>query len=197
MLESVVDLFITPRVDFVDYSDGLLVFKARRKLSPDVTHVKLRLSFGTVTAQVVLEAFDEATCVYRANLLNCEILRDKLDTELRSEVRVPGARRVSSPDLPQQWGITEDLSVGGARIFTSDPLEQGRCLKLTIELEAPESPAFAIDAEVRWTGRQVDGEGYQSGLQFVNLDPQTRTVLETYLNQRVAAEGRLPPSQDG
>ena len=191
MLDTLMGKLFTPSVDFVDYADGLLAFKARKKLKPETQKVILRMSFGTVTAHVELKAFDEASKIYRARLLNYEVVQDALDDDRRGEVRLPGVMRVTSADLPGYSGTTEDLSVGGTRIATSGALEQGRTITIKIELDDPELPDVVVNCEVRWSGRQVNDDGYQSGLRFLNLDRKYHRIIERYVDERLAAERRL------
>ncbi len=190
MLEKIKELLFTPQVDYVDYQDGLLVFRASRGLKPETSKVKLRLSYGTVTAHLVLQSFEEDAGVYRAQLLNYEVVLDNLDNERRSEMRLPRVFRVSSPELPGYSGTTEDISTRGARIITTGPLEKGSELTLKIELDDPELPPMALLAEVMWSARRLD-EGYHSGLKFRELGRTQLRTMERYISDRLAAERRL------
>jgi hypothetical protein len=190
VLEKIKELLFTPQVDYVDYQDGLLVFRASRGLKPETSKVKLRLSYGTVTAHLVLQSFEEDAGVYRAQLLNYEVVLDNLDNERRSEMRLPRVFRVSSPELPGYSGTTEDISTRGARIITTGPLEKGSELTLKIELDDPELPPMALLAEVMWSARRLD-EGYHSGLKFRELGRTQLRTMERYISDRLAAERRL------
>ena len=190
MLEQIKGLLFTPEGDYVDYDDGLLVFRTRKKLKPECSKLKLRMSFGTVTAYILLQSFEEGAEVYRAQLLNYEIVLDSLNDERRSELRLPRVFRVSSPDLPGYAGTTEDISIKGARIATTGPLERNLEISLKMELDDPELPPMNLLADVMWTARRLD-EGYHSGLKFVALEREQVKTIDRYITARLAAERRL------
>jgi hypothetical protein len=190
MLDKIKGLLFTPEVDYVDYQDGLLVFRSQKPLKPDCSKVKLRMSFGTVTAYVLLQSFEEGASHYRAQMLNYEVVLDNLDGERRTDLRLPRVFRVSSPDLPGYTGTTEDISVKGARITTTGPLEKDLEISLRLELDDPEIPPLNVLADVRWTARRLDG-GYHSGLKFLGLDRNQHKTIERYVTERLAAERRL------
>lgn len=196
MLEQIKALLFTPEVDYVDFQDGLLVFRTAKKLKPECGKVKLRLSFGTVAAHIILQSLEEEASLYRAKLLNYEVVLDNLDNERRTEVRLPRRFRVSSSDLPGYTGTTEDLSISGARIATTGPLEKDLEISVTIDLDDPEMPPLKVLADVKWTARRID-EGYHSGLKFLGLDRQQLKTLDRYIIERLAAEKRLHTLQDG
>jgi hypothetical protein len=190
MLEQIKGLLFTPEGDYVDYDDGLLVFRTRKKLKPECSKLKLRMSFGTVTAYILLQSFEDGAEVYRAQLLNYEVVLDSLNDERRSELRLPRVFRVSSPDLPGYAGTTEDISIKGARIATTGPLERNLEISLKMELDDPELPPMNLLADVMWTGRRLD-EGYHSGLKFVALEREQVKTIDRYITARLAAERRL------
>jgi hypothetical protein len=190
MLEQIKGLLFTPEGDYVDYDDGLLVFRTRKKLKPECSKLKLRMSFGTVTAYILLQSFEDGAEVYRAQLLNYEVVLDSLNDERRSELRLPRVFRVSSPDLPGYAGTTEDISIKGARIATTGPLERNLEISLKMELDDPELPPMNLLADVMWTARRLD-EGYHSGLKFVALEREQVKTIDRYITARLAAERRL------
>lgn len=190
MLDKIKGLLFTPEVDYLDYDDGLLVFRSPKTLKPETQKVKLRLSFGVVTAYIVLQSYDEAEKAYRAQLLNYEVVLDNLDSNRRAEVRLPRRYRVTSQDFPGYNGTTEDISVSGARVATTGPLEKDLEISLTIELDDPELPPMSMLADVKWTARRVD-EGYHSGLKFLGLDRNQLKALDRFIAERLAAERRL------
>lgn len=189
MLERIKGLLFTPEVDYVDYDDGLLVFRAYKALKPETQKVKLRMSFGTVTAYIVLQSLDDAG-IYRSQLLNYEVVLDNLPNERRGEVRLPRVFRVSSQDFPGYTGTTEDISTRGARIATTGPLEKDLEISFKMDLDDPEIPPMTLLADVKWTARRID-DGYHSGLKFVGMDRTQLKVLDRYIQERLAAEKRL------
>ena len=190
MLEKIKGMLFTPEVDYVDYDDGLLVFQSPKSLKPETQKVKLRLSFGVVTAFIVLQSYDEAAGTYRAQMLNYEVVLDNLQSNRRAEVRLPRRFRVSSPDFPGYAGTTEDISTQGARVATTGPLEKDLEISLKIELDDPELPPMSMLADVKWTARRLD-EGYHSGLKFLGLDRNQLKTLDRFIAERLAAEKRL------
>lgn len=190
MLDKIKGLLFTPEVDYVDYDDGLLLFKAGRKLKPETSRVNLRMSFGKVVAYVVLESFEEATKVHRARLLNYEVVTDHLSQEKRSEVRLPKVFRVTSSDLPGYAATTEDISVRGVRVLTTALLEKDLELDLKIELDDPEVAPMTLAAVVRWTAQRVD-QGFHSGLRFISLTRPQEKIITRYIEERLAQERKL------
>jgi hypothetical protein len=190
MLKKMLAQMFTPEVDYVDYQDGLLVFRASKALKPETSKVKLRMSFGTVAAYVVLQSVEDDRGIYRAQLLNYEVVLENLPHERRAEVRLPRVFRVSSPELPGYAGTTEDISLGGARVATSAPLEKDLEISLRLELDDPELPPLSLLADVMWTARRLD-EGYHSGLKFLGLEHSQKRMLERFISERLAAEKRL------
>jgi hypothetical protein len=190
MLEVIKRLLFTPEVDYVDYDDGLLVFRARKTLKPETGKVNLRMSFGTVAAFIELQSFEDEAKLYRAKLLNYEIVLDNLSQDRRGDLRLPRVMRVTSPELPGYAGTTEDISLKGARVATTGPLEKDLEISLKIELDDPEIPPMSVLADVRWTARRLD-EGYHSGLQFLGLDRNQKRTIERYVSERLAMERKL------
>lgn len=190
MLDKLKGLLFTPDADYVDYDDGLLLFRTGRKLKPETSRVNLRMSYGKVVAHIILESFDESTSVYRARLLNYEVVTDYLDSEKRLTVRLPKVFRVTSSDLPGYAATTEDISLSGVRLTTTAPLEQDLDLDLKIELDDPEIPPMVLPAIVKWTATRVD-QGFHSGLKFTGLTRQQERIIERYIDERIAQERKL------
>lgn len=189
MLQQIKSFLFTPEADYVDYQDGLLVFRSK-KLKPECNKIKLRMSFGTVAAHVVLQSFEQETGLYRAQLLNYEVVLEHLDDDRRSDVRLPRVFRVTSPDIPGYKGTTEDISVQGVRLTTEGALERELEISLKIELDDPHIPPMSFLADVKWTAKRLDA-GFHSGLRFVGLERAQVRTLERYIEERLAAERRL------
>ncbi len=190
MLDKLKGLLFTPDADFVDYNDGLVLFRTGRKLKAETARVNLRMSYGKVVAHIILESFDESMNVYRARLLNYEVVTDHLGQEKRSEVRLPKVFRVTSSDLPGYAATTEDISLSGVRLTTTAPLERDLDLDLKIELDDPEIPPMVLPAIVKWTATRVD-QGFHSGLKFTGLTRQQERIIERYISERIAQERKL------
>jgi uncharacterized protein (TIGR02266 family) len=86
-------------------------------------------------------------------------------------------------------GLTQDISTGGVFVATHDLRPHGERLVLKFVLPGVATP-FVVDAEVRWIrevtslsgGRHEGATGM--GLRFVNLPPQAKMVIASFLNQR-------------
>ena len=143
-----------------------------------------------MTAHIAIQSFDDEIRVYRAELLNYEVVLDALAIDRRDSVRLPKVVRVTSGDLPGYAGMTEDISVTGSRVSTSAPLETGEILDLKIELDDPEIPPMTIASQVCWTSRKADNT-YHSGLRFQDLDPRKKKTILRYVEDRLAMERKL------
>ena len=81
-----------------------------------------------------------------------------------------------------------DLSRGGARVQSREPLAPGR--RLLLELDLPDGRCFEAIARIAWTRLEpIDGndaaEGaYGLGLEFLGGTPDHTTRLETFLDPR-------------
>lgn len=191
MLDKIKNLLtFVPQVEYVDFEDGLLTFRAEKPLTGNVKTVKLKTSYGVLTAHIAIQSFDDEIRVYRAELLNYEVVLDALAIDRRDSVRLPKVVRVTSGDLPGYAGMTEDISVTGSRVSTSAPLETGEILDLKIELDDPEIPPMTIASQVCWTSRKADNT-YHSGLRFQDLDPRKKKTILRYVEDRLAMERKL------
>jgi len=72
-----------------------------------------------------------------------------------------------------------DLSVGGIRVYTDDPLAVGK--RLEIELFLPDDQgSITVDVRVAWVRTLVGDEfaKYEAGLEFLEIDPELGKLLE-------------------
>ena len=87
--------------------------------------------------------------------------------------------RLLGPRKPAQ-----DVSRGGIRVYTDDPLELGA--RLEIELFLPEQ-SLTVDVRVAWLRELVDQDArYEAGLEFLALDEARRIALEQWIVQHTA-----------
>ena len=69
-----------------------------------------------------------------------------------------------------------DLSLGGAKIYSPEPLPVGA--ELQIRLELPRSgESVSIGAEVKWVKRNAAEKVYEIGVMFDHSAPQTAIAL--------------------
>lgn len=76
---------------------------------------------------------------------------------------------------------TIDLSIGGLRLQTAEPLVNDTVIQFSFDDFAPDFP-LAGTATVRWCHRLVDSSDYQAGLAFSN--DQTAEAMGMYLSSR-------------
>jgi uncharacterized protein (TIGR02266 family) len=86
-------------------------------------------------------------------------------------------------------GLTQDISTGGLFVATHSLRKRGDRLMLKFSLPGVEAP-FTVEGEVRWL-REVGSLGAGRfdgatgmGLKFINLAPQAKAVIASFLKQR-------------
>jgi PilZ domain len=74
-----------------------------------------------------------------------------------------------------------DLSLGGVRIYSDDPLKLGELLKM--EFFLPETTPVTYTAEVVWIEPMPDGAParFDVGLKFLHLEPAALSLLVSVL----------------
>jgi PilZ domain len=88
--------------------------------------------------------------------------------------------RVLGPRQPAQ-----DVSRGGIRVYTDDPLALGT--RLEIELFLPEGDSLTVDVKVAWV-RELLGQDtrYEAGLAFLAMEEGRTIALERCIAQHRA-----------
>ena len=87
--------------------------------------------------------------------------------------------RLLGPRKPAQ-----DVSRGGIRVYTDEPLELGT--RLEIELFLPEL-SLTVDVRVAWLRELVGQDArYEAGLEFLALDEARMIALEHWIVQHTA-----------
>jgi hypothetical protein len=118
----------------------------------------------------------------------------------RANLQVPIRMSTIDPELDPWTGrpffrtceeTVADLSRGGARVRSREPLAPGR--RLLLELDLPDGRSFEAIARVAWArvepGASDDGGAYGLGLEFLGGTPDHVTRLETFLYPRVGPVG--------
>lgn len=180
----------TVRVELADYEDGLLSFRSESLVALERTVVNIKTAFGRVMVEVDVQSYDASNQLYRALVINKEDSLDALRIERREQIRLNKVMRVSSRHLPGFTATTEDISTGGARVTTSEPLAEGGKFQLKVELDDVTLPPLRIQAEVRWTAKKADGTSH-SGLAFVNPTQLQVKTIQRFISNRLAIEKRL------
>jgi len=82
------------------------------------------------------------------------------------------------------YSYSRDLSVGGLRIMTDSPLPIKTRVKLEIALSDSKKLIKGI-AEVRWVKSLFEDEVFEMGLEFIELDPQSKVHLLEHVYRKV------------
>jgi len=82
------------------------------------------------------------------------------------------------------YSFSKDISVGGLRIMTDSPLPVKTRVKLEIALSDSKRLVSGI-AEVRWIKSLFDDEVFEMGLEFVDLDPQSKVFLIEHIYKKM------------
>ena len=105
------------------------------------------------------------------------------------------AGKLAAPNL----GMTRDISLGGSRFATSERLEPGQKFQVTLKL--PQEGRVTLTGLVVWSreSRDADQGGYEAGLCWTNVDPQTQVRLNNFLTDYTRVDSLVvfsrPPSK--
>jgi len=81
------------------------------------------------------------------------------------------------------YSLTRDISVGGIRILTDAPLAVDSRVRVEVALTRSRSRIEA-EARVRWVKELFGKDVYETGLEFVGMDPEVRLTLMEHLYGR-------------
>jgi hypothetical protein len=90
--------------------------------------------------------------------------------------------------LPEQilLGYLGDMTLRGAMVVGSRPVETDKALTLSIEFnEIPEIPntKLTFPARVAWCKHEAQSPYYNSGVEFIDLTDQNKKVIEAILER--------------
>jgi c-di-GMP-binding flagellar brake protein YcgR len=120
-------------------------------------------------------------------LVNEKRKEKRIQEENRVLIELPGAPAATDPSLIN--ALTQDISLGGARIMTSENFAVGSFVKMTLYLSRSKQ-VIKIQAEVRWS-RAVDAGLYEVGVEFRHGIP---LGVITLINHLYGKEQRVPTS---
>ncbi|MDI6844557.1 MAG: PilZ domain-containing protein [Candidatus Saccharicenans sp.] len=106
----------------------------------------------------------------------------RLDEENKVVLYVLGES--GQPQEESFYSFSRDISVGGLRIMTDQPLPVKTRVRLEIALSETKKLITGI-AEVRWVKSLFDEEVFEMGLEFIELDPQSRVHLLEHVYRKV------------
>jgi c-di-GMP-binding flagellar brake protein YcgR len=111
---------------------------------------------------------------------NSELQRRR-HPRLRAPVSYSPPRFYGPPRIVSQKRPISDISLGGARIFSDEPLLEGKGLQF--ELFLPLKKAVTASARVVWVKELPPGSEarYDVGLEFIYLPPPAMDELRTIL----------------
>lgn len=172
-----------PKVQVTGFRDGLLSFRSDGALSLHEMVVETPTPVGMMKTKVDIQSYDPSNREYLAKVNEGDKTLESLDIDLSKIARVSKVLRVSSRDLPAYMGLTEELSLSGLRLSTSEPLPLGQILELTIEFDCQQIGTRKVKAKVEWSAHKGDGTCH-SGLRFHDLDSITFRKLAQYIQAR-------------
>ena len=114
--------------------------------------------------------------------------------EKRVHIRVPvgieGSYQPTTRLAAPRLGMTRDISLGGARFASSDRLEPGD--KISLSLSLPKEGEMVLTGVVVWSriGEQRAGQAaYESGLCWENVDAHAQARLNSFLTDYTRSDG--------
>jgi c-di-GMP-binding flagellar brake protein YcgR len=94
-------------------------------------------------------------------------------------------KKMSTDDMHVDIGLPQrsvDISLGGARIFTTTPIDPDKNLKVILSIPKVKEP-ISIAAKVVWCQRYpADEKYYMVGLQFMEYLNNMREQLSRYID---------------
>ena len=176
-----------PKVQVTGFRDGLLSFRSDDAMSQHEQVVETPTPVGVMKTKVDIQSYDPGNKEYLAKVSESDKTLESLDIDLSKMARVQKVLRVSSRDLPAYMGLTEEVALSGLRLSTSEPLEVGRILELTVEFDCHKIGTRKVRAKVEWSAHKGDGTCH-SGLRFHDLDSVTFRKLAQYIQARRIVE---------
>ncbi|MDD8019690.1 MAG: PilZ domain-containing protein [Acidobacteriota bacterium] len=82
------------------------------------------------------------------------------------------------------YSFSRDISAGGLRIMTDSPLPVRTRLKMEIML-SDSKKIISGQVEVRWIKSLFEDEVYEMGLEFIDLDPQSKIFLMEHVYKKI------------
>jgi hypothetical protein len=172
-----------PKVQVTGFRDGLLSFRSENALTLQEQIVATPTPAGEMTTKLDIQSYDPSNKEYLAKVSENDKTLESLDIDLSRMARVQKVLRVSSRELPAYMGLTEEIALSGLRLSTSEPLQVGQVLELTVEFDCNNVGTRRIKAKVEWSAHKGDGTCH-SGLRFHDLDSVTFRKLAQYIQVR-------------
>lgn len=82
--------------------------------------------------------------------------------------------------------LARDLSIGGLKIRNFTPMAKGDRLLLLMDLPGSR-PLIRVIVRVAWQAQRPFGSGYETGLQFVGIDPDDWDSIAGFVERGVVS----------
>ncbi len=82
--------------------------------------------------------------------------------------------------------LARDLSISGLRIRNFTPMAKGDRFLLLVDLPGSR-PLIRVVTQVAWQAQRPFGSGYETGLQFVGIDPDDRDSIAGFVERGVVS----------
>lgn len=173
-------------VEPVDFKDGLLRLRTKGDLPLKEQTVMISTPEGMIETLIHVRSYDQENGLYLAEVpesTRSEDL-DRIGLRVDETTRISRVLSVSGRELPDFAGFTEDISVGGMRLSTSELLEPGKTYELTLQLDNAGRTSLKLQARVTWSANKANGTCH-SGLRFHDIDVHAFRALARFIQARI------------
>ncbi len=145
-----------------------------------MTEPKKTLAQRVLTMLTGIEPASRTKSGFRPKV-SAEIPEDPKERRQFRRIEAPVYCRAAGLKLFDHQEEPIDVSRGGVRVYTDEPLRVGD--RLTMELFLKDQPSVTFDAEVAWIERLEEGAPgkFDVGLKFVRLSPENEALLAKVL----------------
>ena len=181
-------LFSRPKVEFFTFNptDRSILFHSEKPMEPGRSKVSAQVAGNTLKCEIALESTEGG--LHFGYFLSPEdaleplsvlLPQPKIEEDKRAHERLGRILRVCSAHPPHFQAYTEDLSMGGMKLRTQGELKAGEFLECQVEFDDAMVARINVECTVRWC-RKAE-EGWDVGLEFCGLSPDTKSRLAWFL----------------
>lgn len=205
-------LFAPETVDYIDLRSGIITFLSKKKRSlggsskvrlviprdGKVANLDVSVSLISVRVSTSVKGFicvghllvDETRYAPLEEAIKTIPVRPELGLAARRSVRCPISLRVMSRELPGFGAVTVDISNHGARLSCHGAVSDGAYVRLTIELDVGSMNShLPVPGKAVWCRPDARGKGYIVGVEFCDIEPAAKALLDKYMTSLVARLG--------
>ena len=95
-------------------------------------------------------------------------------------------RNLLKADALFHGSLARDLSAGGLRIYSYTPMAKGDRILLLLNLPGFRRVVRAI-SRVAWQSELPSGPGYETGLQFIEIEPEDQDSIAGWVERGVVS----------